>query len=62
MKALPVVRLVLCVNLYAQTQNQSVNWVDLTNKSDAEIVKILEREVAALSESPAEEASERVRL
>jgi len=52
----------LLTNLYAQTSTQSKDWIDLSNKSDAEIIKILEREVALLAESPAEEASERVRL
>jgi len=52
----------LLTNLYAQTSTQSKDWIDLSNKSDAEIIKILEREVALLAESPAEEAGERVRL
>jgi len=52
----------LLTNLYAQTSTQSKDWIDLSNKSDAEIIKILEREVALLAESPAAEAGERVRL
>jgi len=52
----------LLTNLYAQTSTQSKDWIDLSNKSDAVIIKILEREVALLAESPAAEAGERVRL
>lgn len=48
----------LWVNLHAQTQSQ--DWIDLSNRSDAEIISMLEKAVAALAESPAEEASNRV--
>jgi hypothetical protein len=48
----------LWVNLLAQTQSQ--DWIDLSNRSDAEIISMLEKTVGALAESPAEEASNRV--
>ncbi len=52
----------LLTNLNAQTPTQSKDWIDLSNKSDAEIIRLLEREIATLAESPAEGASERVRI
>lgn len=52
----------LLANLSAQSLTQSKDWIELSNKSDAELIKILEREVAFLAESPAEEADARVRL
>lgn len=62
MKSFLFVTVAFAVNLYAQTQTQSANWIDLSNKSEAEIIRIMEREIAALAESPAAEAGERVRL
>jgi len=50
------------INLHAQTAMQSKDWIDLANKSDAEIARILEREVATLAESPADEANARVQV
>lgn len=54
--------LVLCAALYGQTNNpnQSVNWLDLSGKTDEAIVKILEQEVARLAESAENEANARV--
>ncbi len=48
--------------LYGQTNapTQSVNWLDLSGKTDEAIVKILEQEVARLAESAANEANARV--
>lgn len=60
MKSFFVVTLCSCVNLCAQSLSQ--DWIDLSNKSDAEIIRTLERIVITLAESPASEASERVRL
>jgi hypothetical protein len=57
-----VLFLYVSVNLFAQIRTQSADWIDLSNKSDAAIVKILEREAAILTESPAEEAADRVRV
>ncbi|MGH7492446.1 MAG: SPOR domain-containing protein [bacterium] len=49
------------VNILAQTRTQSADWIDLSNKSDEAVAKILEGEAVVLAESPAEEAAERVR-
>lgn len=47
-------------NLCAKFQMQSRDWIDLSNKSDTEIVRILEKEIAQLDLSPAYDANERV--
>jgi hypothetical protein len=62
MKSAFLLAVVVATNLYAQSQTQSANWIDLSNKSDAEITRVLEREIAVLAESPAAEAGERVQL
>jgi hypothetical protein len=60
MKSVLMITFALVVNHYAQAQTQSAHWIDLSNKSDAEITRILEREIAMLAESPAAKAGERV--
>jgi|GEM_PF-6397897 len=60
MRVFILLTLSLLTNLYAQPPKQSKDWIDLSDKSDAEIVKVLEREVASLAESAAEEANARV--
>lgn len=62
MKSFLLVTFALAANLCAQTQTQSVNWIDLSSKSDAEITRMLEREMATLAESPADSANDRVLL
>jgi len=60
MKVVVPLVFVLASNLFGQTQSQ--NWIDLENKSDSEVIKILVREIAALGESPVAEADERIRI
>lgn len=56
--------LVFAIALHGQTSRltQSENWFDLTGRSDAAIMKILEQEVARLAESAATEANARVEI
>lgn len=58
MKLLVLHIFVSVATLFGQTQSR--DWIDLENKSDSEIIRILVTEIAALTESPAAEATERI--
>jgi len=60
MKLLVLHIFVSVATLFGQTQSR--DWIDLENKSDSEIIRILVTEIAALAESPAAEATERINI